>query len=308
VVEQFNKIKILFVCLFVVSVAGLLINSFVEFPWEGLRYTLDIYNVEASRAEETIFGIKRLAGFSRFAFDAAVQIILVSIFLVVHIKNNFIKVIIWCIAGLAIVLTTVKGIILSYLLISMLLLLQVVDNKMMDYYHIYRKIFLMLLTMVFFLPFLSYFAKDIGSIKLIGDSVDMLFTSFAVRLYDTWPEVIDIVQNYGNPILGRGLGGIGQPQVFFENNLYNSCDNLFIYLYAQFGVIGIIYIVYFYLKSRSLSAKNDLYFCLLLFIILQFGITSSIFETPLLCLFVGFLLAHITNPKLRMEYQKRLSM
>jgi len=129
-----------------------------------------------------------------------------------------------------------------------------------------------------------------------------------MRLDDTWPEVIAIIRDYGNLALGRGLGGIGQSQVFFENYLYNPADNIFLYLYAQFGLLGGIYLFYFYFKSRSLDSITELYLCLLVFIIFQYGVTTNIFESPSLCLSVGFVLAHLSNSKLRTEYQRQLSM
>jgi hypothetical protein len=305
-VENLNKIKRVFLGLYVIAISGMFINYFVEFPWEGFTYTLDMYKIEATRIEEVAaFGIKRLAGFNRFAFDAAIQIILLSVFLVVHIKSNLYKIIIWAVAGLAILLTTSKGIMLSYLLISILLGLQATDKKIISYYSLYRKMFLIFIILAILLPFLFKFNLSYGILTLPDEINDMLFTSFTMRLYDIWPELLDLLQQYGNLVLGRGLGGVGQSQIFFENYLYNPADNIFLYLYAQFGLLGGIYLFYFYFKSRSLNSNNELYLCLLVFIILQYGITTNIFESPSLCLAVGFVLAHLNNSKLRTEYQKQ---
>jgi hypothetical protein len=258
-VEKLNQMKFVFMGLFVITVAGIFINYFVEFPWEGFTYSLDIFKIEGTRLEEFGFGIKRLAGFNRFAFDAAIQIILISIFLVVHEHNNVLKIIFWAVAGLAILLTTVKGIILSYLLISILLLVQVVDKKILEHYKIYRKLSLIFIVLAVLLPFIFLLNISFIDIRLPEGLRDMLFTSFSMRLYDIWPEVLEIIWDYGNPFWGRGLGGIGQGQVFFENHLFNSADNIFLYLYAQFGVLGALYLFYFYYKSRSLDSNRELY-------------------------------------------------
>jgi hypothetical protein len=307
-VEKLNKIKCVFLGLYVIAISGMFINYFIEFPWEGFTYTLDMYKIEATRIEEVAaFGIKRLAGFHRFAFDAAIQIILLSVFLVVHIKSNLYKIIIWAVAGLAILLTTSKGILLSYLLISILLGLHATDKKIISYYSLYRKMFLIFIILAILLPFLFKFNLSYGILTLPDEINDMLFTSFTMRLYDIWPEVIEIIQDYGNPVLGRGLGGIGQSQIFFENYLFNSADNIFLYLYAQFGLLGFFYLFYLYYKSRSLNSERELYFCLLVFIIFQYGVTTNIFESSSLCLSVGFVLAHLNNYKLRTEYQRQLN-
>jgi hypothetical protein len=306
-VKNLNKIKIMFMILFIISVAGIFINYFVEFPWEGFTYSIDIFTIEATRLEEFTFGIKRLMGFHRFASDAAIQIILINVFLIVHVNNKIYKIIIWALAGLAILLSTVKGIILSYLLISLLLIIQAADNKLIEHYKMYRKLYLVFMLIALLLPFISYCDIMYQDIQLPEYISNLLFTSFTSRTSEMWPQAIKIILSHGNFVLGRGLGGLGQSQVFFENYLFNPADNIFIYLYAQFGVLGVFYLIYFYIKSRSLNSNQELYLCLLALIIFQYGITQNIIESSSLCLYIGFLLAHINDQKLQKEYQIQLA-
>ena len=41
---------------------------------------------------------------------------------------------------------------------------------------------------------------------------------------------------------GVGLGGIGGAQRFFAENFFNPSDNLFIFIYANFGLFCLLYL------------------------------------------------------------------
>jgi hypothetical protein len=225
----------------------------------------------------------------------------------VYTKNNIMKIIIWVLGGLAIILTTVKGVILSYLLITILLILLKINPKLIEYYKLYRKLLLSLLIIVILLPILTYINLLVIDFGLHKDINDMLFSSFTMRLYDTWPEAIELIRDQGNLLLGRGLGGIGQSQIFFETYLYTSVDNIFIFLYGNFGLMGGLYLLYLYYKGRSLEITEELYFCLFLFFIFQYGITQSLFDDYLICLVLGFFLSHVNDSAIRKEYQIQLA-
>jgi len=285
---------------------GIFINYFIEFPWEGLTYALDNFQIEATR-EDITFGIKRLAGFSRTHVEAAIQMLWLIVFLIVHIKNRFIKISVWLLGGLVIIFTTSKGIILSYLLISILLILYKLDYRMISYYKVYRKLLLSLLITGILLPIITYVNILVIDLKLNDDLNKMMFTSFTMRIYDLWPEAIELILDHGNILLGRGLGGIGTSQIFFETYLYNPVDNIFLFLYANFGLLGGLYLIYLYYKGRLLKLNEDLYFCLLLLFIFQYGITTSLFDDYLISLCIGFLLMHFNNARLRLEYQTQLA-
>jgi len=306
-IDNLNKMKWLFLILFSILVTGLFINYFIEFPWEGITYSLDTFTIEATKKEDTAFGIRRLAGFSRYFYEAAIQTLFLIIYLVVHIKNKSIKVCIWLLGGLAIILTTVKGVILSYLLITILLILLKINQKLIEYYKLYRKLLLGLLVMAILLPVLTYINLLVIDFGLHKDINDMLFSSFTMRLYDTWPEAIELIRDQGNLLLGRGLGGIGQSQIFFETYLYTPVDNIFIFLYGNFGLLGGLYLLYLYYKGRSLEITEELYFCLFIFFLFQYGITQSLFDDYLICLILGFFLTHVNDSALRKEYQIQLA-
>ena len=90
----FTKLRLtvrIFSILLICAVIGVVINYFIEFPWEGLEYSLGGLDIEAVRSWMDMFGIKRLSGFARASYDAAIQILLLALFLFCHLKNNFLR-------------------------------------------------------------------------------------------------------------------------------------------------------------------------------------------------------------------------
>ena len=68
------------------------------------------------------------------------------------------------------------------------------------------------------------------------------FASFAMRISLTWPDAWRWILNHEVFPFGVGLGGIGGAQRFYAANFFNPSDNLFVYLYANFGVFGLVYL------------------------------------------------------------------
>jgi hypothetical protein len=72
----------IFSTLLICAIIGVVINYFLEFPWEGLEYRLGGMDIEGVRSWMELIGVKRLSGFARSSYDAAVQILLLVIFLI----------------------------------------------------------------------------------------------------------------------------------------------------------------------------------------------------------------------------------
>ena len=73
---------------------------------------------------------------------------------------------------------------------------------------------------------------------------------------ETWPAALDFLKSAGDPFLGRGIGGIGVSQLYFEKQYYIPGDNLFVYAFGYFGVMSIIYFVYIYKLAQKIDLKN----------------------------------------------------
>ena len=70
----------IFSILLICAIIGVVINYFKEFPWEGLQYSLGGVDIEGVRSWVDMFGIKRLSGFARASYEAAMQILLLALF------------------------------------------------------------------------------------------------------------------------------------------------------------------------------------------------------------------------------------
>jgi hypothetical protein len=144
---------------------------------------------------------------------------------------------------------------------------------------------------------IPFFAYLLGFGEVKDSTVFTLLSSFMVRVEHFWPDAWDQLINKGNLILGRGMGGIGVPQMFFEPHEYNSVDNIFIYAYIYFGIFSLIYFYYIYVKSKVLNYHNDLCYYLILLTVFIYGTIQSIFESVILNFFFGMALGYITENK-----------
>jgi len=114
--------------------------------------------------------------------------------------------------------------------------------------------------------------------------------SFAMRITRTWPEAWTWIANHEVFPFGVGLGGIGGAQRFYAPNFFNPSDNLFVYLYANFGLPGLAYlgwVVSLALRqppSRRGEAEAAL---AVLGFLLGYGAALSILEDQVAALFIG---------------------
>jgi hypothetical protein len=67
------------------------------------------------------------------------------------------------------------------------------------------------------------------------------FASFAMRITGTWPDAWRWINDNNLFPFGVGLGGIGGAQRFFAQDFTNPSDNIFIFLYGNFGVLALFY-------------------------------------------------------------------
>ena len=68
------------------------------------------------------------------------------------------------------------------------------------------------------------------------------FASFAMRITGTWPDAWRWINDNNLFPFGVGLGGIGGAQRFYAQDFFNPSDNLFIFIYANFGVLSLFYL------------------------------------------------------------------
>jgi hypothetical protein len=99
----------------------------------------------------------------------------------------------------------------------------------------FAKLMIFFLTvMVAALPFVAerYYKDKVATAEA---STVTSVSSFEQRVTATWPDGLALPSRGGHWLTGRGLGGIGVAQMYFEPSIFNSGDNFFVYLWGAFG-------------------------------------------------------------------------
>jgi len=116
--------------------------------------------------------------------------------------------------------------------------------------------------------------------------------SFYDRLNYMWPEAWALLSEHGNLLLGRGIGGIGTAQTYFEGSLFNAGDNLFMYWFVVFGwaaLPGFVLLLMRSLRIRPFRTPKEMRFYCLLLATLVYGTMTNIVENAMSALVCGML-------------------
>ena len=268
--------------LWAVAVGGVLINVVHPWPWIGLEYGLGGVAIEGSRLWGTE-GLVRLPGFSRASFEAANQILLLAAVLLVC-SRGWRRLLVWLLSGVSIALTTSKTPLLAYLVLTAFCLTHHVLPR-----YAWRLVPVGLATLCVALPLSTLLVSYDFSAALQDPVPRALLASLGDRLESVWPETLAMVVEDGNVVLGRGVGGIGMAHQYFGTAAYSPADNLGVYLYALFGILGLGSLVLYGLRLGSLALRDLI--SLLTFvtglILLLSGLSSNVLESPVLALVFG---------------------
>jgi O-antigen ligase/polysaccharide polymerase Wzy-like membrane protein len=292
--------------LWCIAVVGVLINSVVDFPWAGASY--EVLGVPREIARKwSYLGFDRIAGFGRASFAAAYMILFYSCCILVSQKYSL--VIRWgsyLFTGYALFLTTSKSPILIWAIIPIFLSVYetagaLLGRQSLVPFYWAKSSIIFLLVLLIGLPLWGNI-PDIAQNRL--QIYFFTFTSLTDRMQITWPDAFALLAHGGNMLLGRGVGGIGTPQQFYETDLYNYADNLFVYLYVSTGLVGVIAIfsaLIANLKATFISNRQkfkETY--ILLFYLLGLGISVNVIDGPVQALLLGALVGRgLTESPLR---------
>jgi hypothetical protein len=271
--------------LWAIAVAGILANLYIEYPWEGFEYELGDLDVEGSREWYAAGGVKRLAGFARASFDAAVHVQLLGILLTLQVRSPLMRILVWAITIAAIVPTTSKGMLLVTMVLTPVVLLRnaLPESPLRALPALFGMIGLALPTATLLFTFNSEFSN-----RTLANAT----FSFYDRLNYMWPEAWELIRQHGNLLLGRGIGGIGTAQTYFEESLFNAGDNIFMYWFVVFGwaaLPGFALLILKTLKLRPHGSDEQMrIFCLLLATIV-YGTMTNIVENAVFAIVCGTL-------------------
>ncbi len=294
ILNDFKQNKLFYEVCFWISVVGVILNSFIEYPWEGLAYDVGEYDVSASWSWTTT-GQKRIAGFTRTSINAAIVISIFLILIQLNEKNSKIKKIICCIIALyAIWITTMKGTLIAIILFYFINIFNINFNKKM--------LINVLIIIMILLPIFSMICEPMFEYleyHLDYKTYRRYFYSFRERLQGTWPDAFKLVESNGNIFLGRGFGGVGASQSYYEPDIRSPADNLFVYLYITCGVFSFILLYYIMKKVNEMDFKesDDIYVYNILVLICAYGIVSNIVEGALLGMLFGCCVGYMLKKK-----------
>lgn len=267
--------------LLLVSLVGLVLDKFVlSFPWEGMTAHIGGLTVDVSRDWETGNGMaKRVAGFTRMSISAAVLIPVLVLILAPRIRSWFFRLAVILAGMAAVFFTTQKGALVALFVPGCVLL-----APRSWRYPVLAVAGVGFAVVDVLLPVLT-------SGMVLGDNGGVFSTaSLGMRIMGTWPDAWQWIHLQQIFPLGVGLGGIGGAQRLYAINYANPGDNLFIFLYAWFGVLGLVYLAWVAalpwrvptdLRQRVLPALSILVY------LLGYGTVVVLVEDPLSALYIG---------------------
>ena len=267
--------------IWLVTVVGVVLDKYVyTFPWMGLETHIGGIQVDVSRGWDIDSGPdKRAAGFTRSSISAAMLIPTLAVLIVPRLRNIALRFVLVVVTVGAVFLTTQKGSLVAVAIVGMLLCLPAGRA-----YPLLRAACVAGAVLDIAVPLLTA-----GLLVTDGGGV-FSFASFALRISYTWPDAWQWIRNNEVFPFGVGLGGIGGAQRFFAQDFFNPTDNLGIFLYGNFGLLGLFYLAWASLAGRGLPpqlrAAAVTAVALLAFYFI-YGVALSMLEDQVAALFMG---------------------
>jgi hypothetical protein len=276
-----RRILLLIALVWLVSVGGVVLDKFVyTFPWMGLETNVGGIKVDVSRGWDIDSGFdKRAAGFTRSSISAAMLLPTLALIIAPRIRNVLIRLALLAITTVAVALTTQKGALVGIGAVSVVLCAPAWSR----YWLLYMScVTFAILTVALPLITAGLLVSDTGGV--------FSFASLAMRIALTWPDAWQWIWNNEVFPFGVGLGGIGGAQRFYAANFVNPSDNLFVFLYANFGLMGLVYLGWIVTVGRRLPQEEQRLAIAPLAMLafnLAYGIVLSMLEDQISALFIG---------------------
>lgn len=302
--DEFKKYIVIW---WLIATIGVLLNSQIRFPWIGESYQVMGQSVQTAR-DWTTAGLDRLAGFSRASYAASNQIALFCMVILAMRISLLRKLIVWIISTIAVYLTTSKVtlfiMVIAPILIVIINVFQSKSKQDIPSKQTVRLATMMVTILAATMVLLPIFSlTTFSNVSHSDGHVFLNLNSLYERMWRMWPQAWDLILDEGNPILmifGRGLGGIGTPQIFFEALRQNSADNFFVYIYVMFGIASVFFIRFLIVNLKKWADSGNtnflIYFALTISVII-IGITSNVVENATSLLVLGMLIGK-SSPKL----------
>jgi hypothetical protein len=304
-----------------VILLGLALDLWTDLPWTGLEYDFMGLSIEGSRAW-SMSGLPRLAGFGRASYETASMLFcLASLYFIARsdlIRDrlagiNLMDTILLVMALAGIILTTFKTALFAFILLGVFWLAcrRATGAGMLSLpaRASFRTLSLALVGYAIIPPVAAAVVPRAAARFLQTDNaaLDLLSASFAQRLERMWPAAFDVLTAPHQLLTGRGIGGIGTAQLYFEPTRYNAADNLFVYLTVSIGTLltlaAALLVVRHIIVSPARSDLKTAAGAVLILIMFAFGATISVAESTSLALTAGLCIAILNRVPLATKEQ-----
>lgn len=228
-----RRVVLLLGIVWAVSVFGVVLDKFfVSFPWTGIQTDIGGISVDVARNWDITQGFaKRAAGFTRSSISAAMLLPTLALIIALRMRSYLLRMAMLFVTVGAVFLTTQKGAVVAIAVVTMIL----ATPGFMRY----RLLCVAALLFAILDVALPIFTAGL----LVGDHGGVFsMASFDMRISSTWPDAWRWINDNNLFPFGVGLGGIGGAQRFYAQNFFNPSDNLFIFMYANFGVLSLVYL------------------------------------------------------------------
>jgi hypothetical protein len=114
--------------------------------------------------------------------------------------------------------------------------------------------------------------------------------SFGMRITSTWPDAWRWISNNDIFPFATGLGGLSGAMRFFAQDFSNPSDNLFIFMYGNFGIPALLYLGWMNYEALTVPSQMRRYAIAALAILafdLGYGSVLALLEGPFTSLFLG---------------------
>jgi hypothetical protein len=276
-----NKALTFLALIWCITIVGVSLEKFVvTFPWIGIKTVVGDLNVDVSKDWQIQDPLaRRVAGFTRSSIGVAAFLPSLAIILMSRTRNWFLRVFLMTVSLGTVALTTQKGSIFAFAPVGAILCLPLSYRL-----KLLRFCCVAFIVIAVALPFL------VMNLHMEHGTGVFSTESVYLRIAYTWPQAWRWITHHSMLLFGVGLGGIGGPQRIYAPDDFNPADNVFLLMYAYFGIFAILYLIvvgYLVLRPVTGSQERAVTATAIVAFIFGYGAVLSIIEDQSGALFLG---------------------
>ncbi len=278
-----------------IAVISVFIDKYdvITYPWVGMETNIGGTKVEISRDWQIVGEDKRAGGLMRSSINVATIVPMLAFIIFFNFRYLALRLAVMGVTLLTVYWTTQKASLLSFLAACGLILI----------WHKKRIPMLKIGISVAFL-FMILFPVILPQFIMPNDKGVFSLETFYMRIEHMWPEAWVWIERRELFPFGVGLGGIGGAQRFYAMDSVNYADNMFILLYAYFGILSFVYMGWTWWQCMKISNKpipaNEQALSMVFFIIF-YGVALSMIEDQMASLFLGASVGWLASAQAKRE-------